>query len=43
MKYAVQMDSGAIIYMPSFINTALGIHKLIGEGIHRHVDRKANA
>jgi hypothetical protein len=39
MKYAVQMASGAIIYIPSFIKTGSGIQKLIG-GIHRHTDWK---
>jgi hypothetical protein len=30
MKYAVEMGSGAMIYIPSFINTGLGIQKLTG-------------
>jgi hypothetical protein len=30
MKYAVQMESGAMIHIPSFINTDSGIQKLIG-------------
>jgi hypothetical protein len=30
MKYVVDMDSGAVIYTPSFINTGLGIQKLMG-------------
>jgi hypothetical protein len=30
MKYAVAMDSGAVIYIPSFIKIDLGIQKLIG-------------
>jgi hypothetical protein len=30
MKYAVQMSSGAITYIPSFIKIGLGIHKLKG-------------
>jgi hypothetical protein len=37
MKYAVQMGSGAMIYIPSFIKTGLGIQRLIG-GRHRHTD-----
>jgi hypothetical protein len=37
MKYAVEMVSGAMIYIPSFINTVSGILKLI-RGIHRHTD-----
>jgi hypothetical protein len=37
MKYAVEMSSGAMMYIPSFIKTGLGIQKLIGKwGIHRH-------
>jgi hypothetical protein len=37
MKHAIVMGSGAMIYMPSFINTGSGIQKLIG-AIHRHTD-----
>jgi hypothetical protein len=29
MKYAVDMDSGSMIYVPSFINIGSGIQKLI--------------
>jgi hypothetical protein len=29
------MGSGAVIYVPSFINIGSGVQKLIG-GIHRH-------
>jgi hypothetical protein len=29
------MDSGAVIYIPSFIKTGSDVQKLIG-GIHRH-------
>jgi hypothetical protein len=33
MKYAVEMGSGAMICIPSFIKTGTGIQKLIeGEG-----------
>jgi hypothetical protein len=39
MKYAVEMGSGAVIYIPSFIEIGSGIQKLIG-GIRRHTDRK---
>jgi hypothetical protein len=42
MKYAVEMGSGAMIYIPSFIKIGSGISKLmvgVGEGIHRHTDR----
>jgi hypothetical protein len=30
MKYAVEMDSGAMIYIPSFIKTGSGVQKLVG-------------
>jgi hypothetical protein len=30
MKYAVEMGSGALMYMPSFIKIGSGIQKLIG-------------
>jgi hypothetical protein len=33
MKYAAEMDSGAMIYIPSFIKTGYSIQKLVG-GIH---------
>jgi hypothetical protein len=32
VKYAVEMGSGAIIYIPSFIEIGSGIQKLIGWG-----------
>jgi hypothetical protein len=34
MKYAVEMGSGAMIYIPSFTEIGSGIQKLTG-GIHR--------
>jgi hypothetical protein len=37
MKYAVEMGTGAIIYIPSCIKICSGIKKLIG-GIYRHTD-----
>jgi hypothetical protein len=37
MKYAVEMGSGAMRYMPSFIKIGSGIQELIG-GIQRHTD-----
>jgi hypothetical protein len=37
MKYSVEMGSGAMIYIPSFLKIGSGIQKLIGE-IHRHTD-----
>jgi hypothetical protein len=40
MKYAVEMGSGAMIYIPSFIKIGSGIQKMI-RGIHRqHCDLK---
>jgi hypothetical protein len=30
MKYAVEMGSGAMIYIPSFIKIGSGIHNLTG-------------
>jgi hypothetical protein len=30
MKYAVEMGSGAMLYIPSFIKIGSGIQKLIG-------------
>jgi hypothetical protein len=30
MKYAVEMDSDGMIYIPSFIKTGSGIQKLTG-------------
>jgi hypothetical protein len=38
MKYAVEMGSGAMIYIPSLIKIGSGNQKLIRE-IHRHTDR----
>jgi hypothetical protein len=35
MKYTIEMGSGAMIYIPSFIKIGSSIQKLIG-GIHRH-------
>jgi hypothetical protein len=39
MKYAVEMGSGAMIYVyiPNFIKICSDIQKLMG-GIHRHTD-----
>jgi hypothetical protein len=34
MKYAIEMGSGAMIYIPSFVNIGSGIQKLMGP-IHR--------
>jgi hypothetical protein len=40
MKYAIEMASGTMIYIPTFINIGPGIQKLIG-GIHRHAHNMA--
>jgi hypothetical protein len=41
MKYAVEMGSGAMIYIPSFVKIGSGIQKLMGGGMeHRHTDSK---
>jgi hypothetical protein len=37
MKYAVEMGSGAITYVPNFMTTVSGFQELIC-GIHRHTD-----
>jgi hypothetical protein len=36
MKYVVEMGSGAIIYVPSFINICSAIQKLNGEDLQPH-------
>jgi hypothetical protein len=38
MKYTVELTSGAMIYIPSFITTNSGIQNLIAGGIHTHTD-----
>jgi hypothetical protein len=35
MKYAVEMGSGAMIYIPSFINIVSAIQKLLGGYAYR--------
>jgi hypothetical protein len=43
MKCAVEMGSGAMIYMPSFIKIGSGIQTLTGRGaIHRDTDTQTN-
>jgi hypothetical protein len=37
MKYAAEMGSVAVIYIPTFIKNGSGIQKSIGE-IHIHTD-----
>jgi hypothetical protein len=39
MKYATEMGSGAMIYIPIFIKICSGIQKLVRR-IHRHTDRR---
>jgi hypothetical protein len=39
MKYAVEKESGAMIYVPSFIKIGSNIRKLMGGGVHRHTER----
>jgi hypothetical protein len=36
MKYAVEIGSGAMICIPSFIKIVSTIQKLGGGGVHRH-------
>jgi hypothetical protein len=36
MKYAAKMDSGAMIYIPSFIKIGSANQKLMGWGGYRH-------
>jgi hypothetical protein len=38
MKYATEMGSGAMTYIPSSIKTGLAVQKLIGGEIHRDTD-----
>jgi hypothetical protein len=37
MKHAIEMGSGAMMYIPSFVNIGSDIQKLMG-GHHRHTD-----
>jgi hypothetical protein len=37
MKYGVEMGSGGMTYIPSFMKIGSGIQKLI-RGMHRHTD-----
>jgi hypothetical protein len=36
IKYADEMDSGAMIYIPRFIKTGSGIQKLLDGDTHKH-------
>jgi hypothetical protein len=38
MKYAVEMGSGAMIYIQSFVKICSGIQKLKGRGIRKDTD-----
>jgi hypothetical protein len=39
MKYAVEMGSGAMIHVPSFVKTGFRHSKVVREGgIHRHTN-----
>jgi hypothetical protein len=38
MKYAVEMGSGGMIYVPSFIKIGSGIQKLMGGVYRQHAD-----
>jgi hypothetical protein len=43
MKYAVDVDSGAMTHIPSFVKIDSGITNLLGKGIritYRHTDSK---
>jgi hypothetical protein len=42
MKYASEIDSGAMILIPSFIKTGSGIQKLIERHTHRQHDDHIN-
>jgi hypothetical protein len=42
MKYAFEMGSGAMIHIPSFIETGSGIQRLTG-GMYRHTDSKVTS
>jgi hypothetical protein len=41
MNYAIEIGSGVMKYIPTFIKIGLGIQKLIG--IHRHTDSKVTS
>jgi hypothetical protein len=41
MKYAVEIGSGGMTYIPSFINMESGI-QMLNWGIHAHTDRMVN-
>jgi hypothetical protein len=37
MKYAVEMVSDSMIYVPSFVKIGSGIQNLMGRGIHKDI------
>jgi hypothetical protein len=39
MKYDIEMGSGAMVYIPSFIKTGSGTEKLVAGAHRRHGDR----
>jgi hypothetical protein len=42
MEYAVEMRSGAMIYVPSFTKIGSGIQKLMGRGGGEYTDRQTH-
>jgi hypothetical protein len=42
MKYAVEMDLGAVIYIPSLMNTGSGIQKLIRADTDTQTERRSH-
>jgi hypothetical protein len=44
MEYAVEIGSGALMYVPSFIKTGSGIHKTMvcGGGVNSQTHRRHN-
>jgi hypothetical protein len=40
MKFAIEVGSGAVIYIPSFIKIGSGIQKLMGGGGFTYTDSK---
>jgi hypothetical protein len=40
MKYTVEMGSGVMIYIPSFITIVSGIQKLMRRDTYRQIDSK---
>jgi hypothetical protein len=42
MKYAAEVGSGAMTYIPSFLKIGSGAPKLIGKVIHRQTTRRSH-